>query len=215
LEGTGQLGHDDQLPSPSFEGRNHLAIEETRIGADPDWTHRSRPWGEAGRPPVYASSVPVAGAQFPGPEISRRGLETDPGMISRTSVWARVVTDAGLLLMPVPGQHRGVPVEQDTPQRLGTSPQWPAPTIVEAAKLEESARRTSTPEATPSGGVGIRRPSREKREDTVGAQPVGRLYASQPQENRIEQGPQPLGDAVSIVAWREWHVVVKAASPSK
>ena len=80
---------------------------------------------------------------------------------------------------------------------------------MEAAKLDESALRKSTQEATQSGGVGIRRQSREKLEDAVGAQQVGRLYSSQPQENRIEQGQQHLGDAVSIVALREVHVVVK------
>ena len=106
FEGTRQLGDDNELPSPSLDGRNHLAIEETRIGADPDWTHPGRDFGEAGRQQVYGSvtGVHVARAQFPVPEVSPLGLEADPGMIGGATLLARIVADAGLLLMPVQGQ---------------------------------------------------------------------------------------------------------------
>jgi len=106
FEGTRQLGDDNELPSPSFDGRNHLAIEETRIGADPDWTHPGRDFGKTGRQQVYGSvtGVHVARAQFPVPEVSPLGLEADPGMIGGATLLARIVADAGLLLMPVQGQ---------------------------------------------------------------------------------------------------------------
>jgi hypothetical protein len=98
-----QLGDDRELSSTGLDGCDYLAIEETRIGANPDLTHRRRDLGEAGRQQVYGSvtRVHLAGAEFPVPEISRLSLEADPGMIGRTAVLVQIVTDAGLLLMPV------------------------------------------------------------------------------------------------------------------
>jgi hypothetical protein len=89
------------FPRRAFDGRDHLAIEETHLGADPDLTHRRRDFGKAGRLQAYGAvtRVHLAGAEFPVPEISRLGLEADPGMIGRAAALVRTVADAGLLLM--------------------------------------------------------------------------------------------------------------------
>jgi hypothetical protein len=89
-------------------------------------TRRGRDFGKAGREQLYGSvaRVHVAGVQLPMPEISRLGLEADPDDdIGGTTVFARIVAAASLLLMPVKGQHCGVQVEQHPPQRLGALPQ--------------------------------------------------------------------------------------------
>jgi len=190
FEGTRQLGDDDELPSLSFDGRNHFAIEETRIGADPDLTHPRRDFGKAGRQQVYGAvtGVHVAGAEFPMPEISRLSLEANPGMIGGTTVLAWIVADVGLLLMPVQGQHRGIQVEDDTPSRLRALPDLRQQPVVDSTQLGQAADRQSVQEAPQGDGIGISRQPRESLEDTIAAQEIRGVQTAQSQDDRIQEG---------------------------
>jgi len=163
FEGTRQLGDDDELPSPSFDGRDHFAIEEAHIGADPDLTHRRRGFGKAGREQLYGSmtGMHIAGTQLPGPEIWPLGLEANPGMIRRTTMHARVVTDAGLPLVPAQREHRRVEVEDDAPSSLGALPEFRQQAVVDSTQFGQSANRQSAQEASQRGGIGIGRQTRE------------------------------------------------------
>ena len=189
LERTRQLGDDRELSSTGLEGCDYLAIEETRIGANPDLTHRRRDFGQAGRQQVYSSvtRVHVAGAEFPVPEISRLGLEADPGMIGRTAVFVRIVADAGLLLMPVQGQHRGVQVEDDAPPRLGALPQFRQQAVVPSTQVGQSANRQPAQEPPQGDGIGISWPPRESLENTIPAQEIGGVEPTEPKNGRVQK----------------------------
>ena len=53
-------------------------------------------------------------------------------MIGGATLLARIVADAGLLLMPVQGQYGGVQVEDDTPLSLGALPELCQQVVVDS-----------------------------------------------------------------------------------
>lgn len=207
-----QPRHDDELAPVRLDGADHFVVVKARIRAHPYLTRRSGQLRKAGpeQPNGSTGGMHIACAEFPLPEISGLPLEADEGMIRGSAALARIVPNMRSLLMPVQGQHRRVQIEQHAPQWPGPLTQSGEQAIVQATQLGQSPDGEASEEPSQRSGIGIGRQPRECLEDPIVAEQLGRLDAFQPEDDRVQQGEQHLGDAVRVVSLREPHLGVEA-----
>jgi hypothetical protein len=138
-------------------------------------------------------------SQFPVPIVFALPLEAEQRMIGGTAAFDRVVTDAGVLLVPIEHQHRGVDIEEESCRSLRSLAHALEKSIVQSAQPRQHCRRCTQQEPPQRGGIRVRRQAGEILEDAVLSEQLSGLESLQPQDHRIDRGQQHLADAVAVV----------------
>lgn len=127
-------------------------------------------------------------------------------------MFARIVADAGLLLMPVQDQNGRVQVEDDTPLRLRALPELRQQAVVDSTQLGQSANPQSAQEPSQRAGIGINRQASESLENTIAPQEIRRVEATEPENGRVQKRQQHLGNRIGIVALGETHPLAEESA---
>ncbi len=145
-------------------------------------THRRGQLLEAGskQPDGPSGGMHVARSELAVPEVPGLPLETDQRMVRGPAALPRVVAAARLLLMSVQGQDRRVQIEQRAPQRPRALTQSGEQAIVQTAEPGQSTDGEAPEKAPQRRRIGISGQPRERLEDTVALQQLGRLDPPQP-----------------------------------
>ncbi len=113
------------------------------------------------------------------PKVLGLSLKAHEGMVRWAPTFARIVAQAGFLLMPVQREHRGVQIEQHPPQGVWALAQLGEQAIMQAAQFGQGAQGEAAEESTERRGIGIGRQAGERLEDAVMPQEFRGLDAPQ------------------------------------
>lgn len=200
----------DRLGDPgdnSIEGRDFLEIfgnrmvVEGRIGPYPNLSDAGRQHRDTffQNLDCVRSWMDIPREVDPFPDIARLSLETEKGLIGRTSPLFWIEANLGSLLLAINGQDFGIEIEDHRRDGFGFHQKMATESVVEVLEGGQTSGAEAFQKPPQSSGIGICWKARQILEDAVLLQKNVGFDPAQTKDDWIKDGEDVVADRVSIV----------------